>query len=113
MIANSGYCSRRQAGRLIAGGEVNVNGKQALTDGWLDKTHSDEISINGQELAPPPPKTYLIYNKPVGVDCNYSNTNQASLLGKINHPYRVFPIGRLDKDSHGLLLLTFFPLIVS
>jgi|TARA_B110000116_G_scaffold182856_1_gene158448 pseudouridine synthase len=105
-IADSGYCSRRQAGRKIYAGDVSIDGKPALTDGWIDKSHVGSITINGHKLAPIPPKIYLIYNKPVGVDCNYSNTNQASLLGKIDHPFRVFPIGRLDKDSHGLLLLT-------
>ena len=87
-------------------GDVNVDGKPALTDGWIDKSHVKLITINGQKLAPIPPKVYIIYNKPMGVDCNYSSTNKASLLGKINHQYRLFPVGRLDKDSHGLLLLT-------
>lgn len=105
-IADSGYCSRRQAGRLIADGCVKVGDDVILTNGWIDIADIELVSVHGVKLTPPPKKSYLLYNKPVGVDCNYSTTNQASLLGKIDFPHRVFPIGRLDKDSHGLLLLT-------
>lgn len=105
-IADSGYCSRRQAGRLIADGCVKVGEDVICNNGWIDISDIERVSVHGEKLAPTPKKSYLVYNKPVGVDCNYSTTNQASLLGKIDFPHRVFPIGRLDKDSHGLLLLT-------
>lgn len=105
-IADSGYCSRRQAGRLIAEGCVKVGDNIVCSNGWIDSSDIDLISVHGKKLPLAPKKSYLLYNKPVGVDCNYSTTNQASLLGKIDFPDRVFPIGRLDKDSHGLLLLT-------
>lgn len=105
-IADSGLCSRRQALRLIAEGRACVNGDVAKGDGWLEDSDASRVIVDGKALAALPPKHYLVYNKPAGVDCNYSTSNSASLLNHIDFEQRVFPIGRLDKDSHGLLLLT-------
>jgi len=104
-IADSGLCSRRQAGRLIVAGTVTVGGMVARTNGWVDTCDYASITVDGKKLSVITNKHYLIYNKPVGIDCNYSNRTD-SLKTQIDFPTRLFPIGRLDKDSQGLLLLT-------
>ncbi|WP_152558708.1 pseudouridine synthase [Endozoicomonas numazuensis] len=103
-IADSGYCSRRAACRLIEAGHVNVNG--------LPGKHTDRVSANDvihveQHLIQPFPELeYQIYNKPVGIDCVCSEEDPDSIIHQLKGKQRVFPAGRLDKDSHGLLLLT-------
>ena len=104
-IADSGLCSRRQANRLIAAGDVTVAGIVASGNGWVEVDEYTSITVAGTALAPVAEKHYLMYNKPIGIDCNYSSRAD-SLLKQINFSTRLFPIGRLDKDSHGLLLLT-------
>lgn len=105
-IADSGLCSRRQAVRLIAKGSVSLNGEIATGNGWIDDEEVGDIRVKGSPLKQNPKPVYIAYNKPVGIDCNYSESNKASLINHINLPQRVFPVGRLDKDSHGLLVLT-------
>ena len=104
-IAHSGYCSRRAAERLITQGKVQCNGK-AASHTMLVNQH-DDIFIDGVALPKPPPAQYLLYHKPVGVDCNNRADDPASLHQLLKTlPQRVFAVGRLDKDSSGLLLLT-------
>ncbi|WP_215399199.1 pseudouridine synthase [Rheinheimera oceanensis] len=104
-IAQSGYCSRRAAERLITQGVVSINGAVARhTD---DVSALDQISVHGQPLPAPPALQYLLYHKPVGVDCNNRPDDPASLYQVLRLlPQRLFAVGRLDKDSSGLLLLT-------
>lgn len=105
LIAQSGLCSRKEASRLITAGLVKVNGEiarhlQAIND-------TDCIEIAGAPLATPAPLQYWIYHKPVGIDCNNRPEDPnsiAQLLGTL--PVRLFAVGRLDKDSRGMLLLT-------
>ncbi len=104
-IAQSGYCSRRAAERLISQGLVSCNGMPA---GHADVVSAaDIICIDGIALPPPAPLQYLLYHKPVGVDCNCRPQDPASLYQLLKTlPQRLFAVGRLDKDSSGLLLLT-------
>lgn len=104
-IAQSGYCSRRAAERLITQGVVSINGAVARhTDGV---SVLDQVCICGQPLAAQPSLQYWLYHKPVGVDCNNRPDDPASLYQVLRLlPQRLFAVGRLDKDSSGLLLLT-------
>lgn len=104
-IAQSGYCSRRAAERLITQGVVSINGAVARhTDGV---SALDQVSVHGQPLPAQPALQYLLYHKPVGVDCNNHPDDPASLYQVLKLlPQRLFAVGRLDKDSSGLLLLT-------
>ena len=104
-IASRGFCSRQAANRLISAGQVLVNGEPARLQQRV--AVDDEIQINGQSLAPAPAWQYWLYHKPVGIDCNNRATDPASIAHVLSQlPVRAFAVGRLDKDSRGLLLLT-------
>ncbi|USE39079.1 pseudouridine synthase [Endozoicomonas sp. SCSIO W0465] len=106
-IADAGLCSRRQASRLIDSGCVLINGRPGL---HIDRVNdSDSVTVDGRELKSTTGKTYFLYNKPVGIDSVCDVRNPASIVHRLpalNGNLRVFPVGRLDKDSHGLMLLT-------
>lgn len=104
-IAQNGYCSRRSAKRLISNAQVSCNGRLALHTDLVN--HTDIILIDGVALPPMPQRQYWLYHKPVGIDCNNRPHDPASLYHLLKTlPERVFAVGRLDKDSSGLLLLT-------
>ncbi|MGI5309547.1 pseudouridine synthase [Rheinheimera sp. WS51] len=104
-IAANGYCSRRNAERLISAGKVQLNGQQAKHTDLV--TQADHIKIEQQRLLAQPRRVYYKYHKPVGIDCNIKPSDSASLYHVLQSlPERVFAVGRLDKDSSGLLLLT-------
>jgi 16S rRNA pseudouridine516 synthase len=104
-LAYSGLCSRKAAARLIATGQVLVN-QQLQPHHYIVKA-GDHIRVAGQPLPTPPARQYWLYHKPVGIDCNVKLGDPqsiAQLLAEL--PVRLFPLGRLDKDSSGLLLLS-------
>jgi 23S rRNA pseudouridine2605 synthase len=107
IIAKMGIASRRAAEELIIEGRVTVNGKTAII-GMKADSSKDHIKVNGKLLTKPEPKIYLMMNKPVGVITTLAETEERptirDFIRKIK--YRVFPVGRLDYDSEGLLLLT-------
>lgn len=104
-IAQSGYCSRRSAERLISQGAVYING--AVANHTDRASCLDEICINGQPLPAQAVLQYFLYHKPVGIDCNNRQDDPTSLYQLLRQlPQRLFAVGRLDKDSSGLLLLT-------
>ena len=110
-IAASGHCSRREADRLIAAGRVSLNGRPAgIGDGVVE---GDDVRIDGQPLRARPaarPGTrrhvYIALNKPVGITCTTEREVKGNIVDFVDHAQRIFPIGRLDKDSEGLILLT-------
>lgn len=103
-IADSGYCSRREADRLIEEGRVRVDGrKAALGDKILPGMR---VTVDGQALTGAGEKVYLLLNKPRGIVCTADPREPMNVVDYIDYPIRVFPVGRLDKDSEGLLLLT-------
>ncbi|MCF6440960.1 rRNA pseudouridine synthase [Pseudoalteromonas luteoviolacea] len=103
-LSHCGVCSRRQASRLIEQGVVQVNGRPA---NHIDHvTEQDEIHVEGKKITGLAPKLLFMYHKPVGVDCKLNEQDPASLVHHLPKGARVYPIGRLDKDSRGLLLLT-------
>jgi 16S rRNA pseudouridine516 synthase len=104
-IAQNGHCSRRAAERLISAARVEVNGSPAKHTDVVSQT--DCILIDGETLAAAPALSYLLYHKPVGMDCNNRPDDPASLYQLLKtFPMRLFAVGRLDKDSSGLILLT-------
>lgn len=109
-IADTGFCSRREAEELIKAGRVTVNGHTpSLTTRVAE---GDSVLIDGQSLrvrkAKPGQRkhVYIALNKPVGVTCTTDETVKGNIVDFVGHEQRIFPIGRLDKDSEGLILLT-------
>lgn len=103
-IGSSGYCSRREADVLVEEGRVTLNGKMAskADEVW----DGDEVRIDGLLIKPKKKYTYIAFNKPVGITCTTDLKDKTNIIDFINHPNRIYPIGRLDKDSSGLILLT-------
>ncbi len=105
-IAESGYCSRREADDLIAQGRVMVNDEAAKVGDRI--TDTDVVSVDFEiiKFKKKEDITVLLYNKPEGLTCTMELADSSSIMHFLKYPKRVFPIGRLDKDSEGLLLLT-------
>lgn len=105
-IAESGYSSRRKAEEIIRGGHVEVNGREALI-GDLADPDKDKITISGRLISKPEKKIYIMLNKPLGYTCtNRHFTGEQNIFDLVDLPVRLFAVGRLDKDSRGLVLLT-------
>jgi 23S rRNA pseudouridine2604 synthase len=104
MIARSGLCSRREADQWIAAGRVTVRGRPAKPGDRV--ASSDEITVDGRPIPTPDPPAILALNKPVGIICTTDRRVNDNVIDFLGHPGRIFPIGRLDRDSRGLLLLT-------
>ena len=103
-ISETGFCSRRDADRLIEKGEVRVNGEIAVLG---DKVRpEDSIKINNKLITKKRNKVYLAFNKPKGITCTTDSLIKGNIVSYINFPDRIFPIGRLDKPSEGLIFLT-------
>lgn len=103
-ISSTGICSRREAEKLIIDGKVTINGKPTqLGNRVFD---GDIVRINGQLLKSKPKTLYIAYNKPVGIVCTTDSKERNNIVRAINHVERLFPIGRLDKPSQGLIFLT-------
>lgn len=103
-VADSGYCSRREADRLIAEGRVQVDGRPgALGDRVLPGMR---VTVDGQSLSGRGEKVYIALNKPAGIVCTTDPREPMNVVDYLDYPIRIFPVGRLDKDSEGLLLMT-------
>ena len=106
-LSEIGYCSRREADKLIDQGRVKINGEIPLMGTKI--TNKDEVSINGEIVHKAKKKkmVYIAFNKPVGVVCTTDTKREKNnIIDYINYPTRIFPIGRLDKPSEGLIFLT-------
>lgn len=103
-IADSGYCSRREADRLISEGRVLIDGRVGvLGDRVLPGM---QVLVDHHPLSGQGEKVYLLLNKPVGIVCTADPREPMNVVDYLSYPIRIFPVGRLDKDSEGLLLLT-------
>ena len=103
-IADSGYCSRREADRLIQEGRVKIDGRVgALGDRVLPGMR---VECDGRRLSGDGEKVYIALNKPRGIVCTADPREPMNVVDYVGYPIRIFPVGRLDKDSEGLLLLT-------
>jgi len=105
-ISSTGYCSRREADRLIEAGRVLLNNIVAETGNRYSP--GDEVVVDGSLMQPAvkEKKIILAFNKPAGITTTTDNNIRGNIISFINYPKRIFPIGRLDKDSEGLILLT-------
>jgi 23S rRNA pseudouridine2604 synthase len=99
-----GVCSRRMADRLIEEGRVLINGRRAVIGDHV--TQADVVSLDDRPVARRRDTVYLAYHKPVGVTCTSEPEVEGNIVHAVQYPGRIFPIGRLDKDSSGLILLT-------
>ncbi|MGB5554911.1 MAG: 23S rRNA pseudouridine(2604) synthase RluF [Flavobacteriaceae bacterium] len=105
-LSEVGYCSRRAADKLIEQGRVTINGK--VPEMGTKITEGDEVRVNGKLISEPQDKpVYLAFNKPIGIVCTTdTGVEKDNIIDFINYPKRIFPIGRLDKPSEGLIFLT-------
>lgn len=104
-LSETGFCSRREADKLIDEGRVTVNGK--APEMGTKVTIDDEIRVDGKLVREKKEKRlYLAFNKPVGIECTTNQNVRNNIVDYINYPERIFPIGRLDKASEGLIFMT-------
>lgn len=103
-ISASGYCSRREADKYIESGNVTINGKRATIGSRV--LPGQKVKVNGELIENKIEPVYIAFNKPVGVVSSTNPLERDNIIDFIRHEQRIFPIGRLDKDSQGLILLT-------
>lgn len=103
-ISNAGFCSRREADKLVEEARVTINNDLALSASRV--MAGDIVAIDGEKLKSNQRPIYIALNKPVGVTSTTDASDKSNIIRFMNHPKRIFPVGRLDKDSEGLILLT-------
>jgi len=103
-ISSTGICSRREAEKYITDGLVTINGEVAKLGNRVFE--GDDVRISGKSLKSKPRTLYIAFNKPVGIVCTTDSKEKKNIVRYINHKERLFPIGRLDKPSQGLIFLT-------
>ena len=104
-LSETGFCSRREADRLIEQGRVTINGK--IPEMGTKVSPGDEVRVNGELVQQKNEKPiYLAFYKPVGIECTTNLGVRDNIVDFINYPERIFPIGRLDKASEGLIFMT-------
>ncbi|GKV63913.1 MULTISPECIES: pseudouridine synthase [unclassified Sporosarcina] len=103
-ISSSGFCSRRQAERYISAGKVQVNGEIAPHVYFVEE--NDQVEVDGQVITHASPNIYMMLNKPSGIICTASPGIADNIIDFVAYHERIFPVGRLDKETEGLILLT-------
>lgn len=104
-LSEVGYCSRREADKLLEQGRITINGK--IPELGTKVLPTDEVRVNGKLVTEKDePKIYLAVNKPAGIECTTNQSVRGNIVDFINYPERIFPVGRLDKDSEGLIIMT-------
>lgn len=103
-ISETGFCSRREADRLIEAGKVKVNDEIAGLG--VQVGPKDQIEVDGKIITKEVENVYLAFHKPVGITCTTDTSIKNNIVDFINYPERIFPVGRLDKPSEGLIFMT-------
>ena len=104
-LSEAGFCSRREADKLIEDGRVTING--IVPEMGTKVAPTDEVCVDGKSIAANLDQPiYLAFNKPVGIECTTNQDVRNNIVDYINYPKRIFPVGRLDKDSEGLIMMT-------
>ncbi len=105
-ISDSGFCSRREADKLIESGQVKINGRQVQIGARVES--DDSVEVHGQKIKAKKQKeiAYIAFNKPEGITCTTESSVRDNIVDFIKFPTKIFPIGRLDKFSQGLIFLT-------
>jgi 23S rRNA pseudouridine2604 synthase len=103
LLSNYGICSRTEANRLTLENRIIVNGKLCEPGQWVEE--EDNILLDN-EVIKPKDKIYIALNKPVGITSTAADTVESNIISFINYPEYIFPVGRLDKASQGLILMT-------
>ncbi|MDU5111177.1 MAG: pseudouridine synthase [Clostridium sp.] len=103
LLSNYGYCSRKEVSRLIEDKRIMVNGKLCEQGQWVEE--SDDILLDGEKVKQKE-RVYIALNKPKGIVCTSSREIKDNIIDFLNYEEYVFPVGRLDKDSEGLILMT-------
>ena len=103
-MSDAGICSRREADRLVQEGKILVDGKTAVLGMQIEE--GQEILVNGKAVQREEKKVLLLFHKPRGIECTADPRIKNNVISYIDYPIRIYYIGRLDKDSEGLLLLT-------
>ena len=104
-LSESGFCSRREADKLIEAGRVKINGK--VPEMGTKVGPNDEVRVDGKLITEPKEDfVYIVLNKPTGIECTTNLTVRKNIVEYMNYPKRIFPVGRLDKASEGLIIMT-------
>ncbi|WP_238882738.1 pseudouridine synthase [Clostridium sp. YIM B02551] len=103
LLSNYGYCSRVETNRFINDKRVIINGELAMPGQWVEET--DTILLDGVPIKRKD-KVYIVLNKPVGITCTAAKDVKNNIIDYINYPEYIFPVGRLDKESEGLIIMT-------
>lgn len=110
-ISSTGFCSRREADRLVQNGRVTIDNQIASIG--MDVSDTNIVKIDGKVIGKQPDRVYIAFNKPRGIVSTTDQTKPNNIISYLNYPERIFPIGRLDKDTSGLILLTNDGMIVN
>lgn len=103
-ISETGFCSRREADKYIEQGRVTINNQVAIKGNRV--MPDDVVEVDGEPVKKKDKRVYIVFNKPVGITCTTDLKDKHNIISYINYKSRIFPIGRLDKPSEGLIFLT-------